>query len=184
MRTNIKLIALFICLGMLLYSGCGKESGNSESPLPTTSIFASPTDTDKSQSPIETTGTARPPCLTQFEPVGNTVCGYVIDKRTGRPVVGRPVFLAEAIFSSDNSIVLAALDKQTAPQGTTDESGMFYITDVPSNLYFLQIDDYPKPVMLHEPDDQTNDLTVDWREKEGAVDLGVIPTSILPPQSP
>ena len=100
------------------------------------------------------------------------------------PIARRPVFLAEGLFASDNSVVLAALDQEAAPQGTTDENGMFYVVDVPPNLYFLMVGDYPQPVMLHEPDNPTNDLFVDWRESEGAVDLGVIPTHILVPQEP
>jgi hypothetical protein len=119
-----------------------------------------------------------------IEPVGNTVCGYVVSQIESAPVVGRPVFLAKALFSSDNSMVLAALNQDTAPKGISDENGMFCVIDVPSNLYFLMIGDYPQPVMLHEPDNPTNDLIVDWRETEGVVDLGIIPTHVIVPQEP
>lgn len=78
-------------------------------------------------------------------------------------------------------MVLAALNQEVAPKGISDGNGMFYIVDVPSNLYFLMIDDYPQPVMLHEPDKPTNDLMVDWRETEGAVDVGIIPTHLIIP---
>jgi hypothetical protein len=61
---------------------------------------------------------------------------------------------------------------------------MFYVVDVPSNLYFLMISDYPQPVMLHEPDNPENDLMVDWREKEGAFDLGVIPSQVFASPEP
>ena len=92
--------------------------------------------------------------------------------------------MAEGLFSSDNSVAFAALDQEAAPQGITDENGMFYVVDVPSNLYFLMIGDYPQPAMLHELDNPANDLIVDWREVEGGVDLGIIPTNILIPQEP
>jgi hypothetical protein len=45
---------------------------------------------------------------------------------------------------------------------------------VPSDLYFLMMDAYPKPIMLQEPAHPANDLIVDWRKTGGAVDLGVI----------
>jgi hypothetical protein len=106
--------------------------------------------------------------------VANTVCGYITSQIDGKPVAGRPVFLAEARFSADNSIVLAALDQDSAPQGVTDEHGLFFVTDVPPNMYFLMIGNYPQPRMLKEPDNPNNDLYIDWREESGAVDLGLI----------
>jgi hypothetical protein len=39
----------------------------------------------------------------------------VVYESDNTPVVGRPVFLAEALFGADNSIVFAALDQNTAP---------------------------------------------------------------------
>jgi hypothetical protein len=92
----------------------------------------------------------------------------------GKPVTGRPVYLAEALFSTDNSVVFSALHQGTAPQGVTDEQGMFYVTDIPANMYFLMLDDYPKPIMLKEAEDPDDDLYVDWREEGGIVDLGVV----------
>jgi hypothetical protein len=118
--------------------------------------------------------TAVESCLSLIESSGNTVCGFVISQVDGGPVVGRPVFLAEALFSSDGSVVFSALDQNTAPQATTDENGMFSLTDVPSNMYFLMLDEYPQPIMLKEFENSENDLFVDWREDEGAVDLGII----------
>lgn len=175
-----KVIGWLVCLAVLvLCSGCGTEgSGQSESPLDVPT-FESPV-----ESPVVPTATPWPSCLTLIEPVGNTVCGYVVSQIESAPVVGRPVFLAKALFSSDNSMVLAALNQDTAPKGISDENGMFYVIDVPSNLYFLMIGDYPQPVMLHEPDNPTNDLIVDWRETEGVVDLGIIPTHVIVPQEP
>ena len=169
-----------MCLGILvLCSGCGTEDGE-QTELP----LEAPTFESSFESPIVPTTTPLPSCLTLIEPVGNTVCGYVVNRSSGAPIVGRPVFLAEALFSSDNSMVFAALDQESAPKGIIDENGMFYVVDVPSNLYFLMVGDYPQPVMLHEPDNPTNDLIVDWREAEGTVDLGVIPTHIFIPQEP
>lgn len=184
-----KLMVLLLGVGLLLACvGCGAESsGPDESPVAEVVesgeagdvVFESPF-----ESPIVPTATPRPSCLTVIEPVGNTVCGYVVSESNGAPVAGRPVFLAKGLFSSDNSVVFAALDQEAAPQGVTDENGMFYVVDVPSDLYFLMIGDYPQPVMLHEPDNPADDLIVDWREAGGAVDLGIIPTDIIVPQEP
>ena len=175
-----KLIVLLACLGtLLLCNGCDTESSRPDEPTPEAPAFESPF-----ESPIKPTATPRPSCLTLIEPVGNTVCGYVVSQSTGAPIAGRPVFLAEGLFASDNSVVLAALDQENAPRGIADESGMFYVVDVPPNLYFLMIGDYPQPVMLHEPDNPADDLIVDWREAGGAVDLGIIPTNIFVPEEP
>lgn len=182
-------IRLLVCLGMLLFwTGCSTENGRRDESQSGETSFESPSDETSFESPFESpiapTATPRPSCLTLIEPVGNTVCGYVVSQSSGMPIARRPVFLAEGLFASDNSVVLAALDQETAPQGVTDENGMFYVVDVPSNLYFLMVGDYPQPVMLHEPDNPINDLFVDWRDSEGAVDLGVIPTHILVSQEP
>ncbi len=174
---SYKTIGWLVCLGVLvLCNGCGAESNRQDEPPLEATTFESPF-----ESPIVPTATPRSSCLTLIEPVGNTVCGYIVNKSEGTPIVGRPVFLAEALFSSDNSVVFAALDQETAPKGITDENGMFYVVDAPSNLYFLMVGNYPQPVMLHEPDNQTNDLIVDWRETEGVIDLGIIPTHIVTP---
>jgi hypothetical protein len=184
----IKSTRLLACLVvLLLLVGCGADDGENrpeatpepgstapfESPLqptPTESLSQSaPTD-----SPSQPTATPVASCLAEIEPVGNTICGYIISRIDGKPVAGRPVFLAEALFSADNSVVLSALHQETAPQGVTDEQGMFYVTDVPANMYFLMIDDYPQPIMLKEVEDPDDDLYVDWREQGGVVDVGVL----------
>jgi hypothetical protein len=175
-----RLTVLLVWLGVLLLcNGCDTQSSMQNESLPNTVEFESPF-----ESPIVPTATPWPSCLTLIEPVGNTVCGYMVSQSSGAPIVGRPVFVAEGLFSSDNSVAFAALDQETAPQGITDENGMFFVADLPSNLYFLMIGDYPQPAMLHEPDNPANDLIVDWREVEGEVDLGIIPTNILIPQEP
>lgn len=175
-----KVITLLTCLGILALCGACSSGGGEQAVSPLSKpTFASPATTA-----VATVPASRPSCLTLIEPVGNTVCGYVVYESDNTPVVGRPVFLAEALFGADNSIVFAALDQNTAPKGVTDENGMFYVVDVPSNLYFLMISDYPQPVMLHEPDNPENDLMVDWREKEGAFDLGVIPSQVFASPEP
>ena len=163
-----KIASLLACLGILLLcSGCSVEKPKIESPLKTP-VF---------ESPIVPTTTARPSCLTLIKPKGNTACGYIVGPN-GSPIVDRPIFLAQGKFTSDNSAVFAALDKSTAPKGVTDKNGMFYVVDMPSDLYFLMMDTYPAPLMLHEPANPANDLIVDWRKSGGAVDLGVIPTQV------
>lgn len=167
-----KIIGLLACLAILvlLCSRCGDaDNGQDESPLavPTTSE-------PQFESPIVPTATPWPSCLTLIEPVGNTVCGYIVSSSHGVPIAGRPVFLARARFTSDNSAVFAELKREVAPRAILDENGMFYMVDVQSDLYFLMMDDYPQPVMLKERDNPMNDLIVDWRESGGAVDLGII----------
>jgi hypothetical protein len=125
------------------------------------------------------TTVARPSCLTLSKPVGNTVCGYIINETDGAPVVGRPVFLAKALFSSDKSLVLASLDQFAAPKGITNENGMFCVVDVPTDMYFLLLGDYPQPIMLRDPKNPAHDLTVDWRQSKGTVDVGVIPVQLV-----
>jgi hypothetical protein len=107
----------------------------------------------------------------------------MVRQADGQPVADRPVFLAEGLTTSDNSAVFAALDQNSAPQGITDANGMFFIVDVPANLYFVMIGDYPQPLMIKEPDNPANDLYVDWREEGGIVDLGVL-TVTFPAQVP
>jgi len=158
------LVSLLVCLGILLScSGCNPEKPKLESPL-TTPAF---------QSPVAPTAAARQPCLKLIEPKGNTVCGYIVGP-DGVPVVDRPMFLARGIFTSDNKAVFATLDQAAAPKGITDKNGMFYVTDVPSDLYFLMIGNYPAPVILKERANPENDLMIDWRKSGGAQDLGVI----------
>jgi hypothetical protein len=187
---RIKIIGLLGCLGMILFCcvGCGSESRVTETPRstatpqPTATLSQSPlvvpvaADSPVS-TPLSPAPTPRPSCLTQIEPVGNTVCGYVVTAG-GVPIVGRPVFLARALFLSDNSAVFATLDRQNAPQGVLDENGLFYMTGVRSDLYFVMIDDYPQPMMLKEPDNPRDDLIVDWRESGGEVDLGTITSNV------
>jgi hypothetical protein len=96
----------------------------------------------------------------------------------GVPITKRPVFLARALFLSDNSAVFASLQRETAPQGVLDENGLFYVTNVEPELYFVMIDDYPQPMMLKEPDNPMDDLIVDWRESGGEVDLGIITSHV------
>ncbi len=167
-----RIIGLFLCLGILLLcGGCGfVPKPQVESPL-NTPVFTSP---------LLPTATAHPSCLTLIEPKSNTVCGYIVGL-DGVPIADRPIFMAHGLFASDNSVVFAALDQSTAPKGITDKNGLFYITDIPSDLYFLMIDNYPQPVMLHEPANQENDLMVDWRNSGGEIDLGVISTDVLVP---
>lgn len=159
-----------LCLGIFLLAGSngcdGVPTGTPGTPV------------EPSASPTVIT---RPPCLTLIQPAGNTVCGYIINEFSGKPVVGRPVYLAKGLLSSDNSVVLASLDKITAPRGVTDENGMFFVIGVPADLYFLMLDDYPQPMMLREPDNPSNDLIVDWRESSEPIDLGVISARVLTP---
>jgi hypothetical protein len=159
-----RIISLFVCLGVFfLCSGCSAEKPKLESPLGTPAF----------KSPILPTAAARQSCQKLIQPKGNTVCGYIASPN-GAPIVDRPIFLARGIFASNNSVVVAALDQATAPKGITDKNGMFYLTNVPSDLYFLMMGAYPKPMMLHEPANPANDLIVDWRKSGGVVDLGVI----------
>ncbi|NLE45861.1 MAG: hypothetical protein GX620_14150 [Chloroflexi bacterium] len=188
-RMTRLLLACLMAGVALVAVACGPEEVTATpavaSPDPGTLNSVSPLESPiESPVPPATGEVERPACLTLIQPAGNTVCGYVIRENTGEPVVGRPVYLAEGLFASDNSVVFAALDQQNAPRGVTDEQGMFYVTEVPDNLYFLMIDDYPSPVMLTEPDVPTNDLMVDWRDTGGAVDLGVITTNLLTPDQP
>lgn len=158
------LVSLLVCFGILLScSGCNPEKPKPESPLSTPAF----------QSPVAPAAAARQACLKLIEPKGNTVCGYIVGP-DGSPVVNRPIFLAQGIFTSDNKAVFAALDQATAPKGITDKNGMFHVTDVASDLYFLMMDNYPAPVMLKERANPTNDLMIDWRKSGGALDLGVI----------
>lgn len=195
-----------VCLAVLvLLAGCGADVGEGPSPStpsidvtegrgsPTPGVDASagpasPTPAAVLTSPLESPllPTSAPPssCLALIEPVGNTVCGRIISQIDGKPVAGRPVYLAEALFSDDGSSVFAALDQESAPQGNTDENGMFYVTDVPPNMYFLMIGEFPQPIMLKEPDNPANDLYLDWREEGGVVDLGIIPAAIASLQEP
>ncbi|MFX1411328.1 MAG: hypothetical protein ACFFA6_13340 [Promethearchaeota archaeon] len=170
MRDKIIGLASAMCLGLLVLVFVGSSA-----------CVETSQDTPVPGSPTAPTATARPSCLTLIEPVGNTVCGYIFNEHTGKPVVKRPVYLAKALFSSDNSVVLSSLNKNRAPQGVTDKNGMFYVTNVPSDMYFLMLDDYPKPIMMQEPDNPANDLFVDWRESTGPVDLGVIPVRVVTP---
>jgi len=173
-------------VAMLLLGACAaNDDSQSVEPTSQIQVLQSPVDPSSpspSHSPlaVSTSPTVWPPgsCLSLVESVGNTVCGYVVNRESGEPVVGRPIFLAEGLFSSDRSVVLAALDQQSAPRGVTDESGMFYVSDVPSQLFFLMIGDYPQPLMLQEPGSPTNDLMVDFRTEPGEFDLGVITTHI------
>jgi len=130
------------------------------------------------------TAVARPSCLSLVKSSGNTVCGYIVNENDGTPVIGRPVFLARALFSADKSMVLASLDQTTAPKGVTDERGMFCVVDVPADMYFLLLGDYPQPILLRDPKNPTYDLTVDWRQSPGAVDVGVIPVQLVIPILP
>jgi hypothetical protein len=165
-RNTRFLVYLFV---LVLLVGCGANGGeDAASPTPEP-VSATPFD-----SPLQPTPTPVSSCLELIEPVGNTICGFIISQINGEPVTGRPVYLAEALFSTDNSNIFSALDQSSAPQGVTDESGMFYVTDVPPNMYFLMIDDFPQPIMLKERDIPENDLYVDWREEGGVVDLGII----------
>lgn len=66
----------------------------------------------------------------------------------------------------------------------TDENGMFWVTDVPPNMYFLMLGEYPQPLMLKELDNPENDLFVDWREEGGIVDVGIIPVDVPSLQAP
>jgi hypothetical protein len=150
-----------------------------ESPLPPESV---PTAT--SESLLPKTSAPGPSCLELIKPSGNTVCGYIVSRIDGNLVAGRPIFLAAAMWSADESVVLAALERETAPQGITDENGMFYVADVPPDMYFLMIDEFPQPLMLKEPGNPNNDLYVDWRTTGGVVDLGVIFADVLSFQSP
>ena len=189
MRYYKSMVALLVAV--LVLGACSVNNNNDDDDtqgVETTSqtqVFESSIDPPaplSSQSPLEVpaSSTAWPPgpCLSLMEPVGNTVCGYVVNRESNEPVVGRPIFLAEGLFSSDASVVLAALDQQSAPQGVTDENGMFYVIDVPSQLFFLMIGDYPQPLMLQEPDNPTDDIMVDFRTEEGTVDLGIIITHV------
>jgi hypothetical protein len=168
----------FVCIIVLLIAvGCGTNANEESTPTPE-SAFESPL-----SSPVEPTATPIASCLDLIEPVGNTVCGFMVRQADGQPVADRPVFLAEGLTTSDNSAVFAALDQNSAPQGITDANGMFFIVDVPANLYFVMIGDYPQPLMIKEPDNPANDLYVDWREEGGIVDLGVL-TVTFPAQVP
>ena len=163
---------------LVIATGCGTNQDQDDSSPTPESAFESPL-----SSPVPPTATLVASCLDMVEPVGNTVCGIIISQMDGKPVSGRPVYLAEGLTASDNSAVFAALDQNSAPQGTTDENGMFFIIDAPANLYFVMIGDYPQPLMLKEPDDPTDDLYVDWREEGGNLDLGLLSVA-LPSQIP
>ena len=187
MTSSVRLFLALAVLGLVATSvGCARQEATpTQSPIQTPVAESTDSATQAFESPLEeptaVSETGRPSCLELIEPEGNTVCGYVVHADTGDPITGRPVFLAEAVFSDDNRIVLAALDRERAPQGTTNENGMFYVKDVPADLYFLQLDEYPKPIMLHDPENPSDDLIVDWRDDGGVVGLGVIPARVLEP---
>ena len=161
---------------LLLAAGCGTDVDQGTSSPTPESAFESPLDP-----PVPPTSTPVASCLELIEPVGNTVCGIITSQIDGQPVSGRPVFLAEGLTTTDNSAVFAALDQNSAPQGITDENGMFSIIDAPANLYFVMIGDYPQPLMLKEPAKPSNDLFVDWREEGGSVDLGILIVALPAP---
>ena len=158
---------------LVIAAGCGtNQDQDMGSPTPE-SAFESPL-----SSPVPPTVTPIVSCLDIIEPVGNTVCGIIVSQIDGQPISGRPVYLAEGLTTSDNSAVFAALDQNNAPQGITDENGMFSIIDAPANLYFVMLGDYPQPLMVKEPDDPTDDLYVDWREEGGSLDLGILSVAL------
>jgi hypothetical protein len=178
-----RITGYFVCLAILLIlGGCGTDADEgSASPGSTveSTTFVSPL-----VSPSQPTSTPIPSCLDLIEPVGNTICGYIVSQIDGKPAAGRAVFLAEALFSDDGSFVFSALDENSAPQGITDEEGMFFVSDVPPDMYFLMLGDFPRPLMLQEPDSPEDDLYVDWREEGGVVDLGIIPAGVPSLQEP
>jgi hypothetical protein len=177
-----------ILIVLLFVAGCGSsvDSDGKDVASPTTEVAASPTPEPVFDSPLESPLLPTPSpvasCLDLIETSGNTICGFVQNQSDGKPIAGRPIYLAEALLSDEGLHVFAALDQESAPQGTTDENGMFFVVDVPPSMYFLMIGEYPRPLMLREPDRPENDLYVDWRE-EGVmgpeIDLGIIPVSGL-----
>jgi hypothetical protein len=176
---------------LLLLVGCGSNDEQTDDitvtvpPLDTaTATTTMPPVDSPLESPLQPTPVPVASCISLIEPSGNTICGYVYSEIDDGPVSGRPVFLAEALTAADGSVTFAALDQDNAPQGITDENGMFYVTDVPSDMYFLMLGEYPQPIMLKERDNPENDIFVDWREEEGAVDLGIITANVPSLQSP
>jgi len=173
-RHKVVITVLVICLVMFLLILVFVWNRPSESPP----------SAPGSGSPAVSATVTRPSCLAFVKAVGNTVCGYIANETDGTPIVGRPVFLAKALFSADKSMVLASLDQNAAPKGITDETGMFCVVDVPTDMYFLLLGDYPQPIMLRDPKNPAYDLTVDWRQSKGAVDVGVIPVRLVIPILP
>ncbi len=155
---------MVVIFAAFILGGCNQGANPTVSPVNNTvSPVAEPVKMDQVS------------CLTRITPVGNTVCGYVWDRDRNAPVPNRPVYLADALFSSDGSGgVFAALDVTTAPIAVTDENGMFYFVNVPSQMFFLMVESFPQSLMLHEREIQDNDLFVDFREKTGNVDLGTV----------
>jgi hypothetical protein len=169
--------AIWLALVMVILAGCSSPTPTTAALVPT--VVSSPSgldsplpDVSTGQSPVPTPIARETLQVQPSDPGLGTVKGQLIWPQVSSVVLGE-LFLAKALPTSHESIMLPSLDTETAPKAVLNRTtGEFAFVNVPPDIYTLVVWDPFNSALIN--DSETGETIFITVQADQVIDMGTI----------